>query len=79
MKLEKVGEVIEGTKCSGYFSWHQELHPTEVGLLFFKAKGENKNEDDDVLGPFTISVELFEYETEAVTTLKEFAYGADDQ
>ena len=71
--------MIEGTKCSGLFAWHQDVRPTEVGLLFFKVSGENKTEEGEVTGPFTISVELFEYETEAVSTLKEFSYGADDQ
>lgn len=43
--VTKVGDVIEATKCSGNFSWHQDIRATEIGLLYFKVRGENKNED----------------------------------
>jgi len=44
-KVKKLGDLIEATKCSGTFSWHQDIRSTEIGLLFFKVRGENKNDD----------------------------------
>lgn len=45
IEIKKIGEEIEGTKCSGTAAWHQEMYPTDIGLVFFKVRGENKNED----------------------------------
>jgi hypothetical protein len=44
-KVEKIGDIIECSKCSASFSWHQGIYPADIGLIFFKIRGGNKNED----------------------------------
>ena len=71
VEMTKLGEAIQVNNSKPKVAYHQKLLPTSLGLVFFEVEGENKRR-----GPFRICVKLFSYQTEQISSLKEFTCGS---
>ena len=61
MEMIKTGEVILANISRPSMAYHQKLHPTNLGFVFFAAEG-----NDGKKGPFTIFVKIFLFSTEEI-------------
>jgi hypothetical protein len=69
--MVKVGNDIPISKSMPLSAWHHQIYRTNLGLVFFKIEGENKN------GPFRIQVQILRFLTEEIATILEFKCAAD--
>ena len=73
MDVFQIGMDIKVNNSRPRVAWHHKIYPTDLGFLFFVIEAEYGRK-----GPFKIQLKIFEYQTEKISTVKEFKCGNDE-